>query len=863
MNAVEAWFLETVGEPFAFQRESWAAQRAGESGLLHAPTGMGKTYAAWLPALMGWCEDHADPATWAEAATEPLRVLWVTPLRALASDTEAQLKKPVAALGLPWTVERRTGDVSAAVKARQRKRLPSALVTTPESLSVLLSYADAREKFRRVESVIVDEWHELMSTKRGTQTELGLARLRRWSGEAGRTLSVWGLSATLGNLEEAMVTLVGPGGAGGFEGAGQAAEGPRSGGAKKADTADGVGEAQESASRAGGGRMIHGPGRKAVEIRTLLPADVERFPWAGHLGLTLLPEVLEVLEEARSTLLFTNTRSQAEIWFNEISAARPGWLGEVALHHGSIDRKKRAAVEDLLRSGGLRCCVCTSSLDLGVDFSPVEQVIQVASPKGVGRLLQRAGRSGHQPGKVSRVVGVPTHALEILDFAAARDAAERGEIESRRPLDRPLDVLVQHLVTCAMGGGFEARAMLAEVRTTHAYRGLSDAEWSWCLDFVRRGGETLKVYPQYARVVQGEDGRYGVASPKIARNHRMGIGTITSDTSIAVRFANGKKLGTVEESFVGFLRPGDKFVFAGHLLELVRVRAMVATVRKARGKKAQVPRWQGGRTPLSTQLADAVRARLDRARAGVGPGDPVEVRAIGPLLDLQAAWSVVPGAGRLLMETTGTRDGAHVFMYPLQGRLVHEGLGTLLAYRLTAEAPRAVTVTVNDYGIELLLAEPLGLDAAAWRELLSAERLLEDLLEALNTSQLARRAFRDIARVAGLITTGFPGQPVANRHLQASSELFYDVFTDFDPENLLLDQARREVLEQQLEVRRLRASLAVLAEAELEIVATERLTPLAFPLWAERLREQHMSSQSWQEQVGKMVVRLEAAAEGL
>ena len=849
MNPVEGWFRETVGEPFGFQREAWAAFRAGRSGLLHAPTGMGKTLAAWLPALMQWCDEHPDPRKWktdkprrdprkrdsgktsktekAEKAAkgdgeraEPLRVLWLTPLRALATDTEQNLRAPVEALGLPWTVERRTGDVSAAVKARQKKRLPSALVTTPESLSLLLSYADAEAKFRGLEAVVVDEWHELMSTKRGTQTELGLARLRAWN----PGLKVWGLSATLGNLDEAMHTLLGP-------------------------------------TEAGRGVMIHGPDHKRIEIKTLLPADVTRFPWAGHLGLTLLPQVLEVLEEARSTLLFTNTRSQAEIWFNEINAARPGWLGEVALHHGSIDRKSRNLVEDLLRSGGLRCCVCTSSLDLGVDFSPVEQVIQVASPKGVARLLQRAGRSGHQPGKVSRVIGVPTNALEIIDFLAARDAADARRIESRRPLLRPLDVLVQHLVTCAMGGGFVVDEMLAEIRSTHAYRDLTDQEWEWCLDFVRRGGETLKVYPQYAKVVE-QEGRMTVTSTKIARDHRLAIGTITSDASITVKLGNGRRLGSVEESFVGHLRPGDKFVFAGHLLQLVRVRQMVATVKKATGRKAQVPRWQGGKSPLSTQLAAAVRDRLDGFRRGDREEpEPAEIAAIRPLLELQSRWSVIPAADELLIESTSTRDGGHVFLYPLQGRLVHEGLGTLLAHRLTAAAPRAISVTVNDYGIELLSPEPLELGDADWRELLSTERLLDDLLESLDTSQLARRAFRDIARVAGLITVGFPGQAVANRHLQASSELFFDVFTDFDPGNLLLDQAKREVLEQQLEVSRLRVALERLAAARLTCRATERLSPLAFPLWAERLREQHLTSQSWQEQVSKMVVRLEKAAE--
>lgn len=758
--------------------------------------------------------------------TEPIRVLWITPLRALATDTEQSLKKPVEALGLPWTVERRTGDVSSSVKARQRKRLPSALVTTPESLSLLLSYADAREKFRGLQTIVVDEWHELMSTKRGTQTELGLARLRRWAREDERDLSVWGLSATLGNLDEAAETLMG------------------------------VGDDGEPNPAT----MIHAPDHKRIEIGTLLPDDASRFPWAGHLGLTLLPKVLDVLSASKSTLLFTNTRSQAEIWFNEICAKRPEWIGEVALHHGSIARKSRDAVEEMLREGALRCCVCTSSLDLGVDFSPVEQVIQVASPKGVARLLQRAGRSGHGPGRVSRVVGVPTNALEILDFAAARDAAEARAIESRRPLDRPLDVLVQHLVTCAMGGGFTSDAMLAEVRSASSYRALTDQEWAWSLDFVRRGGETLRVYPQYARVVE-KDGRFTVASTKIARHHRLGIGTITSDASITVRFANGKKLGTVEENFVGFLKPGDKFVFAGYLLELVRVRQMVATVKKARGKKARVPRWQGGKTPLSTQLAEAVRDRLDRVRQhGVTDDDCAEMQSLRPLLALQAAWSVVPGEDEFLIETTASRDGHHTFLYPLYGRLVHEGLGTLLAHRLTNETAQGITVTVNDYGIELLSPDPLNLSEDDWRALMRTEGLLDDLLAALNASQLARRAFRDIARVAGLISTGFPGDNVQNRHLQASSELFFDVFSEFDPENRLLVQAKREVLENQLEVTRLRGALDALAAMRLDLRATERLTPLAFPLWAERLREQHLTGQSWQEQVSKMALRLENEA---
>ncbi|MEM1212711.1 MAG: helicase-related protein, partial [Planctomycetota bacterium] len=606
-------------------------------------------------------------------------------------------------------------------------------------------------------------------------------------------------------------------------------------------------------------RMIHGEEEKEVRVETLVPGDIERFPWAGHLGIRQLEPVLEQIDKARSTLLFTNTRSQSEIWFNAIEQAKPEWAGEIALHHGSIEKKARLGVEQMLKEGMLKCVVCTSSLDLGVDFTPVEQVIQVASPKGVARLMQRAGRSGHQPGRASVVVGVPTHALELIDFAAARSAIAAREIESRRPLELPLDVLVQHLVTLAMGGGFTKSEVLEELRGSWVYRELTEQQLDWALAFVVHGGESLRAYPQYARVVFDEKtGRYGVADQKTAKTHRLGIGTITSDTAISLQFANGRKLGTVEESFVGYLKPGDRFVFAGHLLQLVRVQGMTATVKRSTGKKGRVPTWQGGRTPLSTQLADAVRVRLDGAARGEFEGP--EMGAIRPLLELQRAWSVIPRVEELLMEHVKTRDGFHVFLYPLQGRLVHEGLGALLAYRLTEASARSVIVTVNDYGLELLSPTAFDLEEADWRGLLSTERLLEDLITCVDTSQLARRQFRDIARIAGLIVPTYPGQQRPQRHVQASSELFFDVFSEFDPENLLLGQAKREVLNQQLEVSRLRGSLEKLKGQRLVEVEPGRLTPLGFPLWAERLREQHVSSEAWQDRIARMAASLEEAA---
>ena len=874
-DPLRAWFAAKGWVPFPFQVETWEAYLVGESGLIHAPTGLGKTCAAFGGPVLEWMAEHSgDAATsagWGAMKPQPLRVLWLTPLRALAHDTAQSLAALTRELGLPWEVELRTGDTASSVKARQKTRLPAVLVTTPESLSVLLSYVETCDLTADLRCVVVDEWHELMATKRGVQTELALARLRAWR----PGLRTWGVSATMGNLEQAARVLMG-----------EAASTPATTAARSRDR-KGAGEYPEAnetspapsrsrllfhsdddddtaiaaAPRAASPRLITAPDRKRIEIATLIPTDIERFPWAGHLGINLLPQVLEAIESARSTLLFTNTRSQAEIWFRAIVASRPELIGEVALHHGSLERDLRERVEAMLREGRLRCVVCTSSMELGVDFSPVDQVLQVGSPKGVARLLQRAGRSGHRPGAVSRVLGVPTHAFELVEFAAARQATLQRRIEARKPVELALDVLAQHLVTVAAGGGFDAGELLAELRATHAFRNLTDEQWGWCLDFVTRGGPALRAYPHFARVVRrDEDGRYVVASRLIERHHRLTIGTITSNAMIRVQVMGGSTLGSVEESFIGRLEPGDRFFFAGHALELVRVRDMTAFVRRSSRGSGAIPSWDGGRFPLTTQLADAVRRKL--RDAGQGRFDDPEIVAVAPILELQSRWSALPKPGELLIESTETREGFHTFVFPFEGRLVHEGLGALLAHRLAQAQPRTVTITANDYGFELLAPEPideLHCDEG-WRRLLSRERLIEDLLACLNSTQMARRQFRDIARIAGLVFPGFPGMGKTARQLQASSELFYEVFRDFDPENLLLDQARREVFEEQLEVRRLVDTLERVESLAIVRKSTPRFTPLAFPLWADRLRSQQVSSEKWSQRVERMVVQLERAA---
>jgi ATP-dependent helicase Lhr and Lhr-like helicase len=806
------WFAKNNWQPFPYQFETWEAFHAGKSGLVHAPTGVGKTYSVWIPALQEWCRQNPPHSKHAP----PIQLLWITPLRALANDTANSMLKPVRDLGLPWTVELRTGDTSSSIRARQRRQFPTALVTTPESLSLLLSYPETRDKFATLKTIIVDEWHELLGSKRGIQTELCLARLRHWFPK----LRTWGLSATLGNLEEAMRVLLG---------------------------------AHYDKEKA---VLISADLKKQVEVHTLIPPNAQGLPWAGHVGLTVLPQVVDRLDAAQTTLLFTNTRSQAEIWYRALQDAKPDWKDELAIHHGSVDRELREETENRLRAGKIRCVVCTSSLDLGVDYPPVEQVIQVGAPKGVARMLQRAGRSGHRMGAISRIYCVPAHALELVEFAAVREAIAAHQLEARIPLDRPLDVLVQHFVTVALGGGFEENELRREVQSAYAYHNLSDQEWQWCMDFVTRGGQALNAYPHFKRVVK-TDGLFTVPEKQLAYFHRMSIGTITSDSAVAIRYVRGPSLGTTEESFVARLKRGDRFSFAGHQLEFVRMRDMVAYVRAAKKSSSIVPQWMGGKMPLSSQLAVAVRRKFTEARAGKFIG--IEMEAAKPILEIQDLWSRVPETNELLIERIEMRDGTHHFLFPFAGRLVHEGLSALLAYRVSQIQPSSISVTVNDYGFGLLARNPVQLTDEQWRKVLSPEHLVEDLLACLNSAELARRQFREIARIAGLVFQGFPGRGKSVRQIQASSGLFYDVFVRYDPGNLLLQQAQREVLERQLEVSRMKQALEKISQLHITVVPTRKLTPLSFPLWAAFVQAS-VSSEKWTDRINRMAAQLEAAA---
>jgi ATP-dependent helicase Lhr and Lhr-like helicase len=805
---VDAWFSQNGWRIFDFQHKVWAAYAEGASGLIHSATGTGKTLAAWLAPLLAHASDTPSPLT----------VLWITPMRALAHDTRRALERPVTEIGLPWTIGMRTGDTSTAERARQAKKMPTALITTPESLSLMLAQVNAAETLGHVQCVVVDEWHEMIGNKRGVQVELALARLRRWN----PSMRTWGLSATLGNIDEALAVLVG------------AAHSKRSGSKPV---------------------VIEGVRDKKIVIDTLTPKGDERFPWAGHLGFAMLGEVADEIEATAktggATLVFTNTRSQSELWYQALLAAKPDWAGAIALHHGSLDRDVREYVEAGLKNGMLMAVIATSSLDLGVDFSPVARVLQIGSAKGVARLLQRAGRAGHAPGQVSRVTCVPTHAFEFVESLAAQRAAALRQIELRRPVINPLDVLVQHMVTVALGDGFEGEDLLDEVRTTHAFATLTDTDFDWALDFVTSGGESLNAYPEYRKVVIEND-RHIVRDKAIARRHRMAIGTIVSDSAMDVRYMNGARLGHVEESFVARLSPGDAFTFAGRTLELIRVRDMTAYVKPAKKIKKLVPQWAGGKMPLSSQLADSVREVLRAIRAGdAATLQSAEIVPIARVFSVQQQRSRIPDANELLIELIDTREGHHLCCYPFAGRHVHIGLAALIAYRLGQIKPATFSMSVNDYGIELVSATPIALNGAVLEQLFATDDLLYSMLKSLNAAELAKRHFREIARVAGLIFTGYPGAGKSNKQLQATSGLIYDVFAQWDRENPLLKQATREVLEHELELARLQATLSRIQQERKTIVRLNRPSPFAFPLMVERLREK-LTTESMADRIARM-----------
>lgn len=806
LTQTEEWFASNHWTVFDFQRQAWEAWHRGESGLIHSPTGSGKTLAAWLGPVQASLQKSQS--------SQCLRVLWVTPLRALANDTQQHLQNACTALGADISVEMRTGDTSTTHRNRQRDKPPYALVTTPESLSIMLSYPGAEIGLSGIHTIIVDEWHELMGNKRGVQLQLCIARLRQMC----KPLRVWGVSATLANLDEALTTLLGP-------------------------NQNGV--------------LIRGIIPKAIQVESVLPTDSSSFKWSGHLGLQLLKPVINTIKAADTTLLFTNTRSQAEIWFKALLEAEPDWLHTIALHHGSLDRDIRRVIEQRLQNAELLCVVCTSSLDLGVDFSPVDQVLQIGSPKGVARSIQRAGRSGHQPGSTSRILCVPTNALEIVEIDAVRRALDKGVIEGRHAPRRSLDVLCQHLITIALGTGFKESAMLVEIRSTDCFHEISEHEWQWVLDFISRGGQALQGYPQYRKVLNVA-GIHRVMNKEVQQRHRLSIGTISSDAQMSIAFRGGKRLGSTEESFIAKLKLGDTFQFSGRQLELISIKDMTAYVRKSNKRSEVIPRWWGTQLPLSSELADSVQETLELWKTGQATSP--ELRCMDTVLQLQESWSYLPGPNDFLIEYVHTHEGYSLFFFPFAGRLAHEGLSMVIAQRMSANTPMTFTLQINDYGFELQSPTEISVDIDKLKQLFTVEHLLDDILASINSSEIAKRRFRDIARISGLVFDGYPGRAKSARQVQASSGLIFDVLQNYDAQNLLLEQANREVLDQQLDYTRLANTLVGLTKKQWRLEKPERLTPLSFPLWAESLNSQTLSSMSFQQRIESMLGSLEEAA---
>jgi ATP-dependent Lhr-like helicase len=797
------WFKRNNWKPYDFQRQTWDAIADGYSGLLNAPTGFGKTYAMWFGVLQqyfGKTKTHRG-----------LHCLWITPLRALSKEILNATTRVSEELNLDYTIGLRTGDTSAKERAQHKKAMPHALITTPESMHLLLAQKGYNETFKNLDFVIIDEWHELLGSKRGVQVELALSRLRAINPD----LRVWGISATIGNLEEAKDILLG--------------------------------------YYPGKHTLIRTNLDKRIDIETLIPPVIEKYPWGGHLGIQLLEGALSVIHQSKSTLLFTNTRSQCEIWYRRLLDKDPELAGIIAIHHGSLSEDVRQWVENALHDGLLKVVVCTSSLDLGVDFRPVDTVIQVGSPKGVARFMQRAGRSGHQPGAVSKIYFLPTHSLEIVEGSALRHAIKHTEIEQRLPYIRSFDVLIQYLVTLAVSDGFRPDEIYEEVLKTHCYSSVSRDEFDWCLAFITQGGKSLDAYDEFHKVVI-EDGLYKVISRRTAMRHRLSVGTIVSDTMMQVKYLGGARLGTIEESFISRLRPGDAFWFAGKHLELVSVKEMVALVRKAIGKRGAFPSWQGGRSPLSSQLSRTIRLKLDD-HDKKGEKDP-EIRALSTLFEEQKRRSHLPLDNELLIEKITSTEGYHVFIYPFEGRNVHEGMGALFAYRIAQLKPMTFSIAMNDYGFELLSDQEIPIEDALGSALFDSNNLTNEIYQCINISEMAKRKFRDIATIAGLVFTGFPGKHVRTRHIQASSQLFFSVFAEHEENNLLLQQAYDEVMTFQMEQVRMTAALQRMEQQHIIIKELETFSPFCFPILTERFRDQ-LSNERIEDRVKKLIAQAE------
>lgn len=814
---INKWLAKKGWAAFPFQERTWELIVQGKSGLVNAPTGCGKTYSVFIGALIRYINQH--PKDWQKRSNNGLRLLWITPLRALAKDIGRAMEEALDELGMPWKVGIRNGDTATAERQRQKKQAPEILIITPESLHLLLASKNHEAVFEKLELIAVDEWHELIGSKRGVQTELAISRILHCNKK--HRPSVWGISATIGNLEEARDVLLSP-----------------------------IFLHHPDSSN---GFIVGAEMEKEIELIPVFPEEIEKYPWAGHLGIKLAHEVLPIIEKSRSTLIFINTRGMSEMWYQTLLDIAPDLAGDIALHHGSIDRELRIWVEEALHAGTLKAVVCTASLDLGVDFRPVESVVQVGSPKGIARFLQRAGRSGHAPGQTSKIYFLPTHSLELIEAAALKDALKDKKVESKDPMMLCFDVLIQYLCTLAAGDGFDAHQIRKEVMNTFCFKEMNEEEWMQVLNFITTGGNALNQYDEFQKVTLSEDGRYRMQSRRAIMRHRMHIGTIVSDAMMKVKWITGGYVGVIEEWFISKLQPGDVFSLAGRNLELVSIKDMTVQVRKSHSKKSIVPSWMGGRMPLSANLGSLLRKKLGEA-ASRTTADPI-LGELKPLLELQTVLSVIPKEDELLIELIETKDGHHLFAHTFEGRLVNEAMAAILAWRITQKHPISFSFAMNDYSFELLSDQPIPVDENNVRALFSSEGLTAAIQQSVNATEMAKRKFRDIAVIGGLIFQGMPGEQKKARHLQSSASLLFNVFMEYDPNNILLRQAFDEVMRAQMEEERLRAMLKRIATSKIIINRPEKLTPFSFPVKVDSMRE-NMSSEKLEDRVRRMQIDL-------
>ena len=805
----EKWFQSNDWTPFPFQKNTWEAYLQNKSGLVNAPTGSGKTYSLFIAAALEFIRNNPDNI---DKENNGLQVIWITPIRALAKEIKGSCERAAKGLGLKWDIAVRSGDTKTAARKKQWTKPPEMLITTPESLHVMIATKGYKKVFGNLKTIVIDEWHELIGSKRGVQTQLVISCFQGLN----PALKIWGISATIGNMQEAIDVLLHS--------------------KKESDIC-----------------IVKAEIEKEIDVRCLIPDEIERFPWAGHLGLTMMEKVVPVILESKSTLIFTNTRAQCEIWYQKILDAEPDLAGIIAMHHGSISRELREWVEEALYDGRLKAVVCTSSLDLGVDFRPVETIVQIGSPKGVSRFVQRAGRSGHRPGAKSVIYFVPTNALELIEAAALRSAIKEKKLENKTPFIRSFDVLIQYLMTLAVSEGFDPKVIYPQIISTFCYSSIDDDEWLQILNFLVYGSQSLSAYDEFQKV-DIVDGIYTVTNRTIAQRHKMSIGTIISDAMIQIKFLSGKRVGSVEEYFIAQLKPGDVFWFAGRCLELIRVKDMYAQVKISKKKSSRIPSYMGGRLSLSSMMSEALRNQLYDYIEGKPVDD--EVMLLKPLFDMQESRSLIPRRDELLVEYFQDREGFHLIFFPFEGRYIHEGMAALVAHRLSLYTPISFSLAYNDYGFELLSDKEIDVDEYINSELFSSEDLASDINSTINGVEMARRQFRDIARISGLIFQGFPGKRKKDRHLQSSSQLIFNVFKDYEPDSLLYQQTYDEVMTFQLEEARLREVLEKIRDQHIIISRPEKATPFSFPIMVDRLRET-LTSEKLINRIGKMKLELE------